>query len=46
MGSGAGTESRILPNQAPTLIDTLRHLAQFDPSGDAEIVYRHVLDNG
>ena len=44
MGPGAGTESRILPNQAPTLIDTIKHLTQFDPSGDAELVYRQLLD--
>ena len=44
MGPGAGTEARVLPNQAPTLIDTLKHLAQFDPSGDAELVYRQLLD--
>jgi len=43
-GPGAGTESRVLPNQAPTLIDTIKHLAQFDPSGDAELVYRQLLD--
>ena len=44
MGPGAGTEARVLPNLAPTLIDTLKHLAQFDPSGDAELVYRQLLD--
>ena len=43
-GPGAGTESRPLPNQAPTLIDTLRHLTQYDPSGDSELAYRHLLD--
>jgi hypothetical protein len=45
LGPGAGTESRPLPNQAPTLIDTIRHLTQYDPSGDAELVYRQMLDN-
>ena len=45
-GPGAGPESRVLPNQAPTLIDTIRHLTQYDPSGDAELVYRQLLDNG
>ena len=47
MGDGGGTElMRGMPNSAPTLIDTLRHLAQFDPSGDAELIYRQLLDNG
>ena len=45
MGPGAGTEARVLPNQAPTIIDTLKHLAQFDPSGDAELAYRMMQDN-
>jgi hypothetical protein len=44
MGPGAGTESRMLPNQAPTLIDTIKHLTQFDPSGDSELIYRQLLD--
>jgi len=43
-GPGAGPESRPLPNQAPTLVDTIRHLTQYDPSGDAELVYRQLLD--
>jgi hypothetical protein len=46
-GEGPGTEAmRGLPNQAPTLIDTIKHLAQFDPSGDAELIYRQLLDKG
>jgi hypothetical protein len=46
-GDGPGTEAmRGLPNQQPTLIDTIKHLAQFDPSGDAELIYRQLLDNG
>jgi hypothetical protein len=44
MGPGAGTESRPLPNQAPTLVDTVKRLASFDPSGDAELIYRQLLD--
>ena len=44
MGPGAGPEAIQRPNQAPTLIDTLRHLATFDPSGDAELAYRHITD--
>lgn len=46
MGAGGGTETRQLPNMAPSLIDTIKHLAQFDPSGDAELIYRQLTDNG
>ncbi len=45
MGDGAGSEAmRGLPNQTPTLLDTLKYLAQFDSSGDAELIYRTILD--
>ena len=47
MGDGGGTElMRDLPNYAPSLIDTLKRLTQFDPSGDAELIYRQLLDKG
>jgi hypothetical protein len=47
MGAGAGREAMgQLPNRGPSLIDTIKHLTQFDPSGDAELVYRQLLDNG
>jgi hypothetical protein len=46
-GPGAGTEAmRGLPNQTPSLIDTIKHLTQFDASGDAELIYRSLLDSG
>jgi len=46
-GPGAGTEAmRGLPNRAPSLIDTIKHLTQYDPSGDAELIYRSLLDSG
>jgi hypothetical protein len=46
-GPGAGTEvMRGLPNRAPSLIDTIKHLTQFDASGDAELIYRSLLDSG
>ena len=46
-GPGAGTEVlRGAPNYAPTLVDTIKHLASFDPSGDAELLYRQLMDNG
>jgi hypothetical protein len=44
MGPGPGTEARLLPNIAPTIIDTVKHLTQYDPSGDAELIYRQLLD--
>lgn len=47
IGDGGGTElMRGMPNQQPTLVDTIKYLAQFDPSGDAELIYRQLLDNG
>jgi hypothetical protein len=47
MGAGAGVEAmRGLPNRAPSLIDTVKHLTQFDPSGDSELIYRTLLDSG
>jgi len=46
-GEGPGTEAmRGLPNQASTLVDTLKYLTQFDPSGDAELIYRTLTDQG
>lgn len=45
-GPGAGSEALVLPNKGPTLIDTIKHLTQFDPSGDAELIYRQLTDNG
>ena len=46
-GEGPGTEAmRGMPNYAPTLVDTIKHLAQFDPSGDAELIYRTLTDQG
>ena len=46
-GPGPGTEvMRGMPNQQPSLIDTIKHLTQFDPSGDSELIYRQLLDNG
>ena len=46
MGAGGGTETRNMPNMAPSLVDTIKRLAQFDPSGDAELIYRQLTDNG
>ena len=47
MGAGPGREAMgQMPNRGPSLIDTIKQLTQFDPSGDAELVYRQLLDNG
>jgi hypothetical protein len=47
IGEGGGSELMAgMPNYAPTLTDTLKRLAQYDPSGDAELIYRQLLDNG
>jgi hypothetical protein len=47
VGAGAGTEAmRGMPNRAPSLADTIKHLTQFDPSGDAELIYRSLTDQG
>jgi hypothetical protein len=34
-----------MPNQTPSLIDTIKYLTQFDPSGDAELIYNQLLNN-
>ena len=47
MGAGPGREAMgQMPNYAPTLVDTIKHLTQFDSSGDAELIYRQLLDQG
>lgn len=47
LGAGPGTEAmRGLPQRAPSLIDTIKHLTQFDPSGDSELIYRTLTDSG
>lgn len=46
-GPGGGTElMRDLPNNVPNVIDTLKTIMQFDTSGDAELLYRTLTDNG
>ena len=45
IGEGPGTEAIInQPNTVPNIIDTLRVIAQNDPSGDTELIYRSILD--
>jgi hypothetical protein len=46
MGEGPGREALNLPNRAPSLVDTIKYLVQFDPSGDAELIYRNLTDQG
>jgi hypothetical protein len=46
---GAGPGSEAMPNmgnRSQSLIDTIRYLTQFDPSGDAELIYRKLTDQG
>ena len=45
-GEGPGSEALNLPNRAPSLVDTIKYLVQFDPSGDAELIYRTLTDQG
>jgi len=47
-GPGPGSEMLPVPPQRPTisLADTFRQLAINDPSGDAELVYRRLVDEG
>ena len=46
-GPGGGTElMRGLPNTAPNIIDTLTHMAKFDPSGEIELILRSITDSG
>lgn len=45
-GEGPGSEALQLPNRAPSLVDTIKYLVQFDPSGDAELIFRTLSDEG
>ena len=48
MGDGAGSEALApMPMQPqPSLADTFNQLIKFDPSGDAELIYRRLVDEG
>lgn len=46
IGDGPGSEVMNIPNRSQSLIDTIRYLTQFDPSGDAELIYRTLTDQG
>lgn len=47
---GAGPGSEVLPpmpmKPQPSLADTFNQLIKFDPSGDAELIYRRLVDEG
>jgi hypothetical protein len=47
MGPGPGSEVMAdRPSNEKTLVDTLRELIRFDPSGDTELIYRTLVDEG
>ena len=46
-GEGGGTElMRGMPNTTPNIVDTLTHMAKFDPSGETELILRLITDSG
>lgn len=48
MGAGPGSEALApMPMKPqPSLADTFNQLIKFDPSGDAELIYRRLVDEG
>ena len=48
IGAGPGSEAMPPMPMKPTvsLADTFRQLSDFDPSGDSELVYRRLVDEG
>jgi hypothetical protein len=47
VGPGPGSEVMMdRPNQAYTLTQTLQQLIKYDPSGDTEMIYRALVDEG
>lgn len=47
IGSGPGSEAMgQLPNKSYSIVDTIKALIPFDPSGDAELIYRKLVDEG
>jgi|688.fasta_scaffold1011448_2 hypothetical protein len=50
MDFGAGPGPEVLPMMPmkvqPSLADTFNQLIKFDPSGDAELIYRRLVDEG
>jgi hypothetical protein len=47
MGEGVGSQAMgRMPNQQPTILTVLRDIAQFDSTGDSELLYRAIEDSG
>lgn len=47
IGDGAGSEAKPrLPNPSYTIQEVIRNLIPYDPSGDAELIYRSLIDEG
>jgi hypothetical protein len=47
IGDGPGSEAMgELPNKSYSIVDTIKALIPFDPSGDAELIYRKLIDEG
>jgi hypothetical protein len=47
IGDGPGSMALgKLPTQEPTILDVIRNIAQYDTSGDSEMVYRMLEDSG
>jgi len=47
IGDGPGSEAMgQLPNKSYSIVDTIKALIPFDPSGDAELIYRKLIDEG
>lgn len=47
IGDGAGSEAKPkLPNPSYTIQDVIKNLIPYDPSGDTELIYRSLIDEG
>jgi hypothetical protein len=46
LGAGSNFASLNLPSSEPTLLSILNNIAQYDPSGDSELIYRMLEDRG
>lgn len=46
LGVGPTSAALNLPSDQPTLLSVLRNIAQYDPTGDSEMIYRMLEDRG
>lgn len=46
IGEGPGSEIMKRPNQVRSLTDIIRDIVQYDASGDSELIYRALIDEG